>query len=70
MDQHVDRQTVRKPAQSNIYIYIYIYDGVNKIRTILGRNPDKSRNTYKNKVLIIKLLYFYRAQPCTIITVL
>ena len=44
-------------------------DGVQKIRPILGRNPDKSRNTYKNDVLIINLVYFYRAQPCTIINV-
>ena len=50
--------------------YIYIYDGVQKIRTILGRNPDKSQTTYKSKVLIIKLLHFYRAQPCTVIAVL
>ena len=52
-----------------IYIYICIYDYVQKIKTVLGRNPDKTRNTYKNQVLITKLLYFYRAQPCTIIHV-
>ena len=48
----------------------FIYVFISFIRTILGRNPYKTRNTYKDKVLIIKLLYVYRAQPCTIITVL
>ena len=43
-----------------IYIYIYIYicvcDGFKIIMTILGRNPDKSRNPYKNKVAMIQQL--------------
>ena len=30
-------------------------DGVKKIRTIWGRNPDKSRNPCENKVSIINL---------------
>ena len=38
-----------------------------KIRTTLGRNPDKCPSTNKNKVVIINLLYFYRVQPCTTI---
>ena len=48
-------------------MYVSLYDGVKQIRTMLGRNPDKSRNTYRNNVLIIQLVYFYTAQPCTII---
>ena len=44
------------------------YDGVQQIRSILGRNPDKSRTPYKNKVGTENSLYFYRAQPCTNIT--
>ena len=48
----------------------FSYDDFKIIRTILGRNPDTSRNPYNNKVRMIILLYFYRAQPCTSITVL
>ena len=46
----------------------YLYDGLQTFRTILGRNPDKNRNPYTNKVPIENPLYFYRAQPCTDIT--
>ena len=30
----------------------YLYDGLQTFRTILGRNPDKNRTPYKNKVTI------------------
>ena len=48
----------------SISLYIYTYMRVNKLRTILERNPDKSRNLYRDKINIINPLYFYRAQRC------
>ena len=46
------------------------HDGVQNIRTILSRNPDKSRNTYENSDLIIKQLSLFGAVPCRSIRVL
>ena len=42
-----------------------LHDSFKQIRTVLGRNPDKSRNPYENKVPIVNRLYLYRAAPCT-----
>ena len=46
------RKIVYKPNKIIQIHSISLYDGLQKFRTILGRNPDKNRNPYKNKVPI------------------